>query len=333
MLDANLNRAREGLRVVEDWARFVRDDAGVASDVRAIRRELSTLHTTEMIAARDASADVGMGTPQRDAGTTAEMVTANSKRVTEALRVIEEGLKTTGGNARLAEQLRHRFYAIEQRVTALLTRPTFGDVRVYVLITEAICRRPWRDVAQAAIDVGTGCLQLREPELPTRELAERAAWLTERCAAAKVHFVVNDRADVARFVPGAGVHVGQSDLPVTNVRAIVGPDRLVGLSTHNVEQIQHAIDSGADYVGVGPVYPSATKPRDFLPGLDFACEAAKLPIPTVAIGGITLENAADVFETGVDTIAVTAAVCAADDPGEAVTSLLDTANRVAEQRS
>lgn len=321
MLDANLNRGREGLRVVEDWARFVRDDAALAAQIREIRSGVSALHTPEMVAARDASADVGMGTPQRMAATTTDMVIANAKRVTEALRVVEEGLKVVGGDAAMAEGLRHRFYVVEQRVTALLARPNFADVRVYVLITEALCKRPWLDVAERALGGGARCLQLREPTLPVRELMVRVEELLPMCAAYGVPLILNDRADVAAGLDGVGVHVGQSDLPAAQVRKLVGDDRLIGVSTHNVEQVKRAITDGADYVGVGPVFPSSTKPRDFLPGLGFARQAAALPIPTVAIGGITLENAAAVFATGVSAVAVTACVCGADEPGEVVEAL------------
>ncbi|MEM6561936.1 MAG: thiamine phosphate synthase [Planctomycetota bacterium] len=328
MLDANLNRAREGLRVVEDWARFVREDERLASDLRTVRRDLSRLHTLEHITARDADHDLGMGTPQRSSATTREMVVANSRRVSEALRAIEEALKVTGGPSAKAERLRHRFYTLEQRAVALAGRPRFADVRVYVLITESVCKRPWREVAEAAIAAGAECVQLREPTLPTRELVERARWLAERCATADVAFVVNDRADVAKAVADAGVHVGQSDLSASDARNIVGVDRLVGVSTHNVEQVRAAVDAGADYVGVGPVFPSATKPREFLPGLAFARQAAAHPLPTVAIGGITIENAAEVFATGVSAVAVTAAVCAADDPGAACAELVRVAATV-----
>ncbi|MEM6314614.1 MAG: thiamine phosphate synthase, partial [Planctomycetota bacterium] len=296
--------------------------------LRDLRREVSSLHTDAMVSARNARADIGMGTPQRTKATTSEMVTANCKRVGEALRAVEEALKTIGGESCIAERLRHRFYYVEQRVLALTPRPGFGDVRVYVLITEALCKKPWQTVALEALASGAQCLQLREPELPARELMVRTHHLRESCGLFGARLIVNDRADVASAYDGVGVHLGQADVRVDTARKLLGPERTIGVSTHNVEQVRAALDAGADYVGVGPVFPSATKPRDFLPGLAFARQAAAHPLPTVAIGGITVENAAEVFATGVSAVAVTAAVCAADDPGAACAELVRVAATV-----
>ena len=317
MLDANLNRAREALRTVEDYARFALDDGDLCGRLKAIRHDLAT--ATGGIAAdavlwRDTPGDVGTTittTAERRRGDLASAVVAAGKRFGEAARVVEELLKIDAPDAAATvEQVRYHFYEIERRVAGTL-RPAdlFASVRVYVLITESACRRGWFETAELAIKGGADCLQLREPELPAGELLARAKKLTALCRDAKVPLIINDRPDVAVLSGAGGVHVGQGDLPAADARKIVGSRMIVGVSTHTVEQVKQAKRDGADYVGVGPVFPSPTKPRDILPGLAFARAAAALDLlPTVAIAGVTPANAADVWATGVTAVAVTSAV-------------------------
>jgi thiamine-phosphate pyrophosphorylase len=329
LLDANANRAREGLRVVEDVGRFMLDDATLAAGLKRVRHALDIALRPlagEALAWRDVGGDVGttITTPtERQRASTADVARAAGKRVGEALRAIEEVLKIVDPNAAAGvERARYEFYRLEQRLLRQLDRSgRMGGVRVYVLITESICRENWQKVAAAALSGGADCLQLREPDLPADELLSRARWLVAACREAGAVSIVNDRPDIAVLSNADGVHVGQDDLPPAEVRKIVGPDRLVGVSTHGIEQAQAAVAAGADYLGVGPMFPSATKPRDILPGPAYAKQAAALQCPTVAIGGITLANVAEVVATGVTAVAVTACVCGSDDPAAAVREL------------
>ena len=326
MLDANANRAREALRTVEDYARFVLDDPILSGSLKEMRHALAGALAGVLDAAilhRDTAGDVGTDVKTSDELVRPglnEVVTAAGKRAGEALRVLEECLKVVDpAAARGVEAVRYRFYDVE-RAVALTLRPAvrFSAVRLYVLITESVCRKPWREVAAAAIDGGAECLQLREPDLAAGELLDRAGWLADLCRRRGVISIVNDRPDVALLAGADGVHVGQGDLPAVEARKIVGPEKFVGVSTHEIGQVRRARLDGADYVGVGPVYLSGTKRRDVIPGLGFLCEAASgVGLPTVAIAGITAENAGEVAATGVQSIAVTAAVCSADDPAAA----------------
>jgi thiamine-phosphate pyrophosphorylase len=134
--------------------------------------------------------------------------------------------------------------------------------------------------------------------------------------------IINDRPDIAMLARADGVHVGQTDLPAAGVRKIVGPEMLIGVSTHNLEQARNAFFDGADYLGVGPFFKSATKPRDFVAGPDVAREiAAKKFRPAIAIAGITEDNVDQVLATGIKAIAVTAAVVGCDDPRAAAERL------------
>ena len=165
-------------------------------------------------------------------------------------------------------------------------------------------------------------VQLREKEMPERRLIDLGrrvrAWTRE----ADALYLMNDRADLAVVTEADGVHVGQEELTVKEARQIVGPHRLVGVSTHTIEHARQAVLDGADYIGVGPVFPSATKPFASLAGLSFVRQvAAEISLPWFAIGGINLANAGSVVETGATRIAVSHAILSADDPEEAAREL------------
>jgi thiamine-phosphate pyrophosphorylase len=133
---------------------------------------------------------------------------------------------------------------------------------------------------------------------------------------------MNDRPDLAVLADADGVHVGQDELGVRDARRIVGPARLVGVSTHNLEQVEQAVLDGADYIGVGPVFPSGTKSFADFPGLDFVRKAtAATRLPAFAIGGITENNVAAVRAAGAERIAVSGALCGAEDPAAAARGL------------
>ena len=330
LIDANANRAREALRVLEDYARFVLDDHELSAALKGIRHEFATIlrgTLAEAIAHRDTSGDVGTGIKTQNELQRAdigEVVTAAGKRLGEALRAIEEYLKTVSpADAARIEQLRYRFYDVEHRLARTLCRTKrFADVRLYVLITEKCCRRPWLEAAELALLGGADCLQLREKELEGRELLHRARQLVDLCRRHERLCIINDRADIAILSDADGVHVGQEDLPAAEVRKLVGPDKIIGVSTHRIEQATRARLDGADYIGVGPTFRSATKPRDFVAGLEYCRAVAnQVDIPAVAIAGITTANVDEVLAAGIRAVAVTAAVLDTDDPRAAAEAL------------
>ena len=324
LLDANANRAREALRVVEDYARFVLDDRDLSAALKEIRHEFAGAtrgFVGSAVLHRDTPGDVGTGIKTQGEGTRADLadvVTAAGKRLGEALRAVEEFLKTRcPADAAKVESLRYRFYDVEHRL-AFTLRPAAGrlaSLRLYVLITESVCRTPWLEAAEQAILGGADCLQLREKDMEGGELLRRATQLVQLCRAHNVPCVINDRPDVAALCGADGVHVGQGDLPARDVRKLLGRDRILGVSTHNVEQARRAVLDGADYIGIGPVFRSPTKPRDFVAGLEVAREVAlAVPqIPAVAIAGIDVKNVDEVLRTGVRAVAVTSAVLSAQD--------------------
>ena len=322
VLDANANRARESLRVAEEAARFALERPDLAEALKALRHDLRAaldrFGADALLAARDTAGDVGtrLETEGRRTGT-ADVARAAMKRLTEALRAIEEYGKTVdAGAAAAVEGIRYRAYDLEKRL-AEASRPAgrLAAGGLCVLVTESLCRRPWEEVLAAVLAGGAAAVQVREKNEPDGALLARARRAAEACHEAGALCIVNDRPDVAVLAAADGVHVGTDDLPVGAARRIVGPDRIVGASTHSARQALAAAEAGADYIGCGPMFPSSTKPQDVIPGPDLCREVTqKVGLPVMAIGGITPENAAEVLAAGARWLAVSAAVCSAAYP-------------------
>jgi thiamine-phosphate pyrophosphorylase len=198
------------------------------------------------------------------------------------------------------------------------------DLAVYVITDRrAAGERSILDVVRAAIAGGATVVQLREKEATTREMVRLGEALHEITRPAGVPLIVNDRLDVALAIDAEGVHVGQDDMPATITRQLVGPDRILGVSAATVEEARQAERDGADYLGVGDVYGTPSKPDAGLPiGVQGLAEVARaVSIPVVAIGGITLANAAAVIQAGAMGVSVISAIVGAADPEAAAQRL------------
>jgi thiamine-phosphate pyrophosphorylase len=332
ILDANANRAGEGLRVVEEYARFVLDDAHLTALCKSLRHDLAAvlaeLPPAERLAARDTAADVGTGvtTPAEfSRADTASVAAANLARVQESLRVLEEYAKLLdAGLAERLEPLRYRAYTLARAIGITSeSRRRLADLRLYVLIDGGPSLAACEQLAHSLIEAGAHALQLRDKRLSDRELLSRARRLRELTRGTNTLLVINDRADIAAAVQADGVHVGQEELPVKDVRAVVGPRMLIGVSTHSIEQARAAVLDGADYIGVGPTFPSGTKQFAAFPGLELLRQvAAEITLPALAIGGVTLENVSDVLAAGISRVAIAGAIAQADDPAAAAREFL-----------
>jgi thiamine-phosphate diphosphorylase len=199
------------------------------------------------------------------------------------------------------------------------------DPTLYVVLDRAVARgRDLEIVLDAAIEGGCRMVQLREKEWPSGRLLPLAERLLARARRAGVTFIVNDRVDLAVVLGADGVHLGQEDLPARAARTLLRPGMILGVSTHTVAQAHAARDAGADYVAVGSMFATATKPDFELVGPALIRELRRhIPVPMVGIGGISDKNAAEVVRAGADGVAVISAVCAAPDPAAATRRLLD----------
>jgi thiamine-phosphate pyrophosphorylase len=324
ILDANANRAREACRVLEDHARFTLADAFLSATLKQLRHDLTEalylLPLSLLLEARDTPNDVGTTistAAEWERDLLASVVQANGKRLQEALRSLEEYGKVLSVEfAQRVEKLRYQCYTLERALMrGGAAHDTLKSARLYVLVTDALCKASLVGTVKEALLGGAQVIQLREKGLDDRTFLARARDLRQLCHAAGALFIVNDRPDLARLAEADGVHLGQEDLPVHEARRILGPNGLIGVSTHTIKQVQRAILEGASYLGVGPTFPSQTKAFEGFAGLDFVRDAfAATTLPAFAIGGIDARNAEQVLAAGARGIAVSHTICAADDP-------------------
>lgn len=347
IIDANVNRAREGLRVLDDIARFALSHGALAADFKSLRHDLASAiaagpwRASDLILARDTPGDVGTGisTPgefRRES--LAAVADANASRVAEALRSIEEAAKLVSTSAPVQsrsaittsttiESLRYRLYDAHKRLMLSIGCGSRRQWRLCVLITESLCtHHAWQTVAIRALEAGVDALQLREKSLTDRELITRARWLTDLCTQHKAACVINDRPDIARLSGAHALHLGQTDLSISEARAIVGLSTLIGISTETMDEARAAALAGADVCGVGPMFATTTKTKPRLAGPEqlarYLADPATARVPHLAIGGISAANVATLRAVGCLGIAVSSAVCSSLDPTGACRELL-----------
>lgn len=337
LLDANLNRAAEGLRVLEDIARFQFDNQQLSADLRSLRhnvRELFKGKENTLLAARNAGDDIGKITSNQDRAdqrrSLRDTVQANCKRVQEAARVLEEVLKAQGAYhaGKQVEQLRFSVYELESRFLPLFRRTL--PAGIYGILGEKFSLgRSNVETARQMAEAGVAVIQYREKlkDKSIRAIYEECAAIRQMTQDAGIPFIINDYADIALMVGADGIHQGQDDLPIRELRRIA-PDMLLGCSTHSPEQARQAVADGADYIGVGPIFSTQTKEDVCAPvGLEYLDYAAKnLSIPFVAIGGIKRDNLPQVLAKGAKTVCLVTEIIGADDIGQRVREINEIIN-------
>ena len=342
LLDANLDRAREGLRVLEDWARFALDRSDLVARCKDMRQRLGRLHADRYKLARHTASDpaAGMGHPaQLERRDPSQVIGANASRVAEALRVLEEfGRSDAPALAAEAAAIRYQLYDLEVDLLQAVQLDAGGGDARRALLARAhlyLITSPMAGLeamVEAALGGGVRLVQYRAKADATSgngvplDDATRLQQVRALRALTSRHgalLIVNDRIDLALAAGADGVHLGQGDLPPQLARRLLGPERLIGRSTHQLSQLQQAVADGCDYVGVGPVHATPTKPGREPVGLDYVRQAAvESPIPFFAIGGIELANLAAVRAAGAARVAVVRAITAAADPAAAAAGLL-----------
>ena len=324
MLDANFNRAREALRTLEDYCRFVLNDSTLSSTCKTLRHELCAHNTAlggdDAVLHRDTPGDVGVTIKTHDElsrNTPEQIVVAAGRRLTEALRVLEELAKLQSAEvAAHLESLRYRSYSVEQAITRQAAqRNKICGHGLHVLLTEALCRRPWRETLHAILEGGADVVQLREKELSDGELLARARIVAEECRGRGRLSIINDRTDIALAAGASGVHLGQDDVPCEEARKLAGSQLIIGVSTETIQQAAAAARAGASYVGAGPMFPTTTKEKPRLAGSGYIREliAADVHLPIVAIGGISTGNLSQLIAAGVTAVAGSSAGISSDD--------------------
>jgi thiamine-phosphate pyrophosphorylase len=329
IVDANFNRAREALRVMEEYCRFALNCGALSERAKGLRHEfcaaVAKLDTGRLIAGRDTVGDVGVGQKvegQLERATLKDSFTAAAKRVTEALRALSETVRVEDkAVAEAVERLRYAAYTLEKDIV-LFSEPIerFNRVRLYVIITSNLPA----DVLALASKCATGgadCIQLRAKDIPDDRHFALAVEFVEICREMGALSIINDRADIAAAAGADGVHLGQHDLPVEQVRRLQLSPLIIGKSTHSLKEVDAACSGLPSYVSLGPAFPTPTKPGLEVAGPDYIRQGlerlAGTGISHVAIGGITLDNVEQVMRAGAERVAVCSAVTRAADPAAA----------------
>jgi thiamine-phosphate pyrophosphorylase len=344
MIDANLNRSSEGLRVLEDVARFLLNDAELSQRLRTLRhdlaRETKSL-SAELLSHRDSEHDVGHPYPippgerELNIKTTPlqgllDLVTANAKRVAESLRVVEELAKlpelSSMLNSASFEQSRFTLYTLERDLISRISRrdKVARISGLYVILDrQFLAGRDELDIAGQIIEGGAMVIQLRDKQSKKGKLLLVAQKLKELCSQAGVLFIINDYLDLAMAVDADGLHIGQEDLPLPVVRRELPIDKIVGCSVTTLVQATKAQNEGADYIAVGSIFPTTTKKEATVVGVDILKELKRIvSTPLVAIGGINQNNVGKVVAAGADAVAVISAVLGEKDVRGAVQKLV-----------
>jgi thiamine-phosphate pyrophosphorylase len=323
ILDANLDRAREGVRVIEEWCRFGLNDSVLAECCKVLRHDLAQLHRAEFRAARDTPGDVGTQLTHAREGqreTINEVLQSNFGRLQEALRVLEEyGKVYDAGMGEACKQIRYRVYSLESSLSVPDRSQLLRDAKLYLITSPSDNLIP---TVESALRGGLKLVQYRAKAGNDRSRLQEAQQLRSLCTQYKALFIVNDRVDLALAVDADGVHLGQEDFPVAVARRLLGSQRLIGRSTTNAEELERAIAEKVDYIGVGPVYATPTKTDKAVAGLAYVKYAAQAaPMPWFCIGGIDGQNIPEVQAVGGNRMAVVRAIMDAADPAMAVVKL------------
>jgi len=334
-IDAAANRLREGLRVIEDYLRFTLDDAHLMELLKTNRHQLvealKFIGQESLIASRDTLHDVGTAistTSEFDRQSMEHLLQANLKRVQEATRTLEEfGKLISVEAASIFKQMRYALYTLEKSILACVhNQSRLKDCPLYLLVSESLCHHGSGPAIRESLAAGVGIVQIREKDMTDRQLLEHGKRVREWTRAAGALLIMNDRPDLAVAIDADGVHVGQDELPVREVRQIVGSRRMIGVSTHNIEQARQAVLDGADYLGVGPTFPTTTKAfaEHEYAGLNFIQQvAAEIRLPWFAIGGINADNLEKTLQAGAQRIAISSAICSHEHPGQITRELLN----------
>lgn len=337
IIDANLNRTGEGLRLLEEIARLLLNDTELTQQLKNLRHKLlrdDIPFHVRLLNARQADNDVGacLEVPGEDNDRSPlSTIIANAKRVQESLRVLEEVTKVPGAPPELVskdfQKARFDIYTIEQKLAAGLLRK--GKLErlqgLYVVLdTEALKGRDPVKIARQAINGGASTIQLRDKVSARKAILPVARQLANLCRENNILFIVNDNLDVALDCDADGLHVGQQDLPVNTARKLMPADKLIGASVETVAQAVAAKSEGADHLGVGGIFPTGSRADTPVVGLKRLREIRRsVSIPLVGIGGIDKDNAGKVIAAGASAVAVISAVLEAKSPERAAREIVE----------
>ena len=328
IIDANINRASEALRVLEDWVRFGHDNKNISEKLKKIRHSINNLfsYSSNFVMSRESVYDVGRNIENdSQRKSVRDIVRANCKRLEEAFRVLSEYGQLINLNTKSLEESRYEIYTIEKELLKNEKLLRLHNAKLYLVAgrdvtVQRLSDKEFLSIIEKAIDGGIDIIQLREKNETETKILSLAEEIKKILSGTEVLFLINDRVDLALACGADGVHLGQDDLSVNEARKITPEGFIIGLSTHSPEQGKNAVGAihelPPDYLGVGPVFPTPTKP-DYKPaGLEYVswAEDNLKNIPWFAIGGIDECNIDKVISAGGSRTAVVRAIMNSDDP-------------------
>ena len=334
IIDANLNRAIEALRVLEEIARFYFDDKTLSEELKNVRHSVCIFFDDkydELLFSRNTQNDVGVDIKNptkksRENPSAEQIFRSNFKRLEQALRVLSEY-----GN--LPDDFRYKIYTVEKKMNERFKM----DIKKYLLKDKNLylvtnsdnfsTDEEFLDRVALAIKSGVDIVQLREKTKPASKIIEYGKVIRQLCSEYGAIFIVNDRIDIAQIVKADGVHLGQDDVDIKHAREILGEKMIIGISTHKSSDAILAVEGGADYIGVGPVYKTPTKPNRDAAGLDYLKWAAQnIQIPFYAIGSIDENTIDEVISYGAKRVALVRAIMNSNDIEKTVKNLKNKLN-------
>ena len=342
IIDANCNRISEGLRFLEDIARFLLNDASLSQQLKAMRHGLTknlNEFGTALLSERNSDGDVGANMNSlRQRQDLPSLITANAKRAEEGLRVIEELAKLPDIshvlNSKDFEQARFSLYSVERILLSKILRQHKVKylTGLYAIIdTQTLGLKDEVDTANKAIRGGAKVIQLRDKHHSKDKLLVIAQKLKELCYKSDTLFLMNDHLDIALASDADGLHIGQDDLPLSAIRKELPIDKIIGCSTATLAQALKAEAEGADYIAAGSIFPSATKKDATVIGTEQLRRIKQaISIPLVAIGGINKDNIGEVIAAGADSAAVISALLSQESTEKATRQLVSEIERKTE---
>ena len=328
IIDANLDRAREGLRVIEDWARFGLGREDFVIRIKNFRQILGKNHLEVYKQSRNYIEDQCKGLTHQEQinrNTPEQIISSNSGRVQEALRVIEEFSRLhNDGLSKIASEIRYEIYTLEINLLNLSKRTKLNEIikenDLYVITDQ---KENLLGIIEEILIAGVKIIQHRFKKGTDKDHLEEAIMIKNLCKKYNSLFIINDRVDIALAANADGIHLGQDDLDLKTARKLLGYSKIIGISANNEIDISNALKGGCDYIGIGPVFETSTK-KDKKPlDIEKIKQLTKdLNIPWFAIGGIKRNNISSLKKCGFKKFALVSQLMNSEDPQEEAIMIL-----------
>ena len=328
IIDANLDRAREGLRVLEDWARFGLNKEDFVIRIKNFRQILGKNHLEIYKTSRNHTEDQCKGLSHKEQinrNAPDKIISSNSARVQEALRVIEEFSRWHNLElSQIASKIRYEIYTLEVELLYLTERKKLEEIiQKNDLYTITDKKENLLEIIENILQGGVKIIQHRFKEGKDKDHLKEAIEISRLCKRYNALFIVNDRIDIAMASNADGIHLGQDDLDIRTARKLIGQSKLIGISARNSIDIDKAIKDGCDYIGIGPVFKTSTKKDKEPLGIDkIKAITQKINIPWFAIGGINKNNILYLKSRGIKKFALVSGIIDSEDPKEEAIMIL-----------